>query len=79
LKNTRKAQRKVSQRRPVNDEHAERDADRNRKRHSNEDESQMVGGGFEDFGAMLEKKCPGAHTCAPASGARDAVKARTSG
>jgi hypothetical protein len=39
----------------------------------------MVGGGLEDFGAMLDEKCPGSHGCAPESGARDAVKARTSG
>jgi hypothetical protein len=39
----------------------------------------MIGGGFENFRTMLEEKCPGAHACAPASGARDAVKARTSG
>jgi hypothetical protein len=39
----------------------------------------MISGGFDDFGAMFDEKCPGAHAGAPASGIRDAVKARTSG
>ncbi len=39
----------------------------------------MRGSSFEDFGAVLEEKCPGSHASAPGSGVRHAVKACTSG
>ena len=48
--------------------HAERDANGNREGHGDDDEGQMSDGSFEDFGAMLEEKCPGSHACAPRSG-----------
>src|SRR6266436_8406315 len=63
----------------MNDEHAERDADGDRKRHGDDNEGQMSGGGLEDFGAMLEEERPGRHASAPGNGVRHAVKARTSG
>src|SRR5258705_6193907 len=63
----------------MNDDHAEGHGNGNRKRHADYDQVQMIRGRSKDFGAMLEEESPGVHACAPLSGARDAVKARTSG
>src|SRR6266581_4511080 len=67
----------------VDDEHAERDANENRNGHGNDDESEMVERGGEDFGAVLGEEGPtahlGAHAGTPGATISEAVKARTSG
>src|SRR5216683_1720462 len=66
----------------VDDEHAEGDADENRNGHGNDDESEMVERGGEDFGAVLGEEGPiahlGAHAGTPGATISEAVKARTS-
>src|SRR5216683_7073650 len=66
----------------VDDEHAEGDAKENRNSHGNDDESEMVEGGGEDFGAVLGEEGPIAHLRAhagtPGATISEAVKARTS-
>ena len=63
----------------LHDEHAEWDGDGDSEGHGNDDESQVVQRGAENFGAMVEEEVPGTHGETPLDTARDAVKAWTSG
>src|SRR5260370_33169132 len=79
LINAGEAECEIAQRGTMNDEHAERHADGDGEGHGDEDKAQVSGGGFQDFGAMLEEKGEGAHADAPGSGTSEEVKACTSG
>src|SRR5216683_2043860 len=78
LEDTGDAKRDGAQSRAVDDEHAERDANENRNGHGNDDESEMVERGGEDFGAVLGEEGPiaqlGAHAGTPGATISEAVR-----
>src|ERR1700674_1333776 len=83
LQNACDAESDSAQRGALYHDHAERDADENRKGHGDDDEREVLEGGVQDLRAVSNEEGPGGHEDAPGCAAtgcmREAVKGRASG